>query len=120
MMFLVSISRLYCLYVNTVPLGFILNSAPSIAELNRLVGAKIQDKYHLFGTAVGLEEGYLNSLRVDYPTCQDRFSQLFDKWREYNPDTFTWSTVIHVLKSETINSNDIAQQVIKHLICTNV
>ena len=98
--------------------GSIFNSAPSIADLNRLVGAKIQDKYHLFGTAVGLEEGYLNSLRVDYPTCQDRFSRLFDNWCEYNPDTFTWSTVIHVLRSNTINSNETAQQVIEYLTRT--
>ena len=83
-------------------------SAPSIADLNRLLGAKIQDKYHLFGTAIGFE-GYLNSLHVDYPTCQDRFSRWFDKWREYNPDTFTWSTVIHVLRSDTINSNVTTQ-----------
>ena len=90
-------------------------SAPSIADLNRLVGAKIQDKYHLFGTAIGFE-GYLNSLHVDYPTCQDRFSQWFDKWREYNPDTFTWSTVIHVLRSVVMKQ--LSMQVIQYLTRT--
>ena len=45
----------------------------------QLIGAKIEDKYHLFGTAVGLEEGYLNSLCTDYPTCQERFNQVFNK-----------------------------------------
>ena len=88
---------------------------PSIADLNDLIGAKIEDKYHLFGVAVGLEEGYLNSLRIDYTSCQERFNQVFNKWSQTNPDSFTWDTVINVLQSNTIKAHKVVESIIVHL-----
>ena len=88
---------------------------PSIADLNNLIGAKIEDKYHLFGVAVGLEEGYLNSLRTDYPTCQERFNQVFNKWSQTNPDSFTWGTVINVLQSDTIKAHKVVEIISDYL-----
>ena len=92
-----------------------LQTVPSIADLNNLIGAKIEDKYHLFGVAVGLEEGYLNSLRIDYPTCLERFNQVFNKWSQTDPDSFIWSTVIKVLQSDTIRAHKIIENIIVHL-----
>ena len=92
-----------------------LQAVPSIAVLNDLIGAKIEDKYHLFGVAVGLEEGYLNSLRIDYSTCQDRFNQVFNKWHQTDPDSFTWCTVIKVLRSDTINAHNVVESITVHL-----
>ena len=92
-----------------------LQKVPSITDLNNLIGAKIEDKYHLFGVAVGLEQGYLNSLRTDYPTCQERFNQVFNKWKQTNPDSFRWGTVINVLQSDTINVHDVVESITDYL-----
>ena len=92
-----------------------LREIPSVAVLNDLIGAKIEDKYHLFGVAVGLEEGYLNSLRIDYLNGQDRFNQVFNKWRQTNPDSFTWSTVIKVLQSDTIKAHKVVEIITDYL-----
>ena len=92
-----------------------LQTVPSIAVLNDLIGAKIEDKYHLFGVAVGLEESYLNSLRIDYSTCQERFNQVFNKWSQTNPDNFTWGTVINVLQSDTIKARKVVESITDYL-----
>ena len=92
-----------------------LQASPFIADLNNLIGAKIEDKYHLFGVAVGLEQGYLNSLYSDYPNCRERFNQVFDKWSQTNPDSFTWGTVISVLKSDAINAHKVVESITVHL-----
>ena len=62
--------------------------------------------------AVGLEEGYLNSLCTDYPTCQERFNQVFIKWSQTDPDSFTWGTVIKVLQSDTIKAHELVESII--------
>ena len=92
-----------------------LQEVPSIAILNDLIGAKIEDKYHLFGVAVGLEDNYLNSLRIDYPNCQERFNQVFNKWSQTNPDSFTWGTVINVLQSDTIKAHKVVESITDYL-----
>ena len=99
-------------------LGDTLEGKPSIAALNNLVGAKIEDKYHLFGVAIGLNEGYLRGLDIDYTTCQERFNQIFYKWSQVDPKNFTWKKVIQVLQSDTIRANEVAELVMKHLIGT--
>ncbi|XP_003385845.2 PREDICTED: uncharacterized protein LOC100633676 [Amphimedon queenslandica] len=73
----------------------VLEAEPSLPALNNLVGAKIEDKYHLFGIAVGLNEGYLKGLDKDYPTCQERFNQVFYEWSQVDPNTFKWKTAPH-------------------------
>ncbi|XP_019861244.1 PREDICTED: uncharacterized protein LOC109589631 [Amphimedon queenslandica] len=75
----------------------------------------LQINYHLFGITVGLNEGYLRGLDKDYPTCQERFNQVFYKWSQSHPNTFKWKTVIEVLRSDTIKATSVAELVIEHL-----
>ena len=100
--------------------GTILNSAPNLPELINLVAAKIEDKYHLFGIAVGINDGFLRSLLIDQPNCMDRFIAVLERWKDSNPDTFTWSTVIEVLQSDVIKANEVAQDVMKILAAKTV
>ena len=93
----------------------VLEAEPNLRALNNLVGSKIEDKYHLFGIAVGLNEGYLRGLDKDYPTCQERFNQVFYKWSLAHPNTFKWKNVIEVLQSDTIRATSVAELVIEHL-----
>ncbi|XP_019862554.1 PREDICTED: uncharacterized protein LOC109591219 [Amphimedon queenslandica] len=93
----------------------VLEAEPSLPALNNLVGAKIEDKYHLFGIAVGLNEGRLRGLDKDYPTCQERFNQVFYEWSQVDPNTFKWKTVIEILQSDTIKATSVAELVIEHL-----
>ena len=92
-----------------------LEAEPGLPALNNLLGAKIEDKYHLFGIAVGLNEGFLRGLDKDYTTCQERFHQVFYKWSQTNPDTFKWKTIIEVLQSDAIKATSVAELVIEHL-----
>ena len=55
-----------------------LQAVPSIADLNNLIVAKMEDKYHLFRVAVGLDEYYLNRVCTEYPACQKRFNEVFN------------------------------------------
>ena len=54
-------------------LGDVLKGKPSITALNNLVGAKIEDKYQLFGVAIGLNEGYLRGLHYVSRETQSNF-----------------------------------------------
>ena len=115
MLSVVHLFGLFSTYLCPSVLDDKLQAVPSIAVLNDLIGAKIEDKYHLFGVAVGLEDSYLNSLRIDYPTCQERFNQVFNKWRQTNPDSFTWGTVITVLQSDTIKAHKVVEIISDYL-----
>ena len=100
--------------------GTICNSPPSMPDLINLVAAKIEDKYHSFGIAVGINDGFLRSLLTDQPNCMDRFIAVLERWKDNDPDTFTWSTVIEVLQSDAIKANEVAQDVMKILAAKTV
>lgn len=80
-----------------------------------MVAAKIEDKHFLFGTAVGLNIGYLNSLATDYHTCKERFIQVLWTWSNSKPNEFTWDNVIKALRSDTVDAAEVALDVEDHL-----
>ena len=89
---------------------------PSQQDFMKFVAEKIQDKYKLFGNAVGLDNSYLQSLRVDYHSCIERFIEVFHCWKKSNADNFTWKTVmIEVLRSGTIEAPEVAESLILEL-----
>ena len=45
----------------------------------------------------------------------DRFIAVFNRWKDNDPDTYTWATVIKVLQSDAIGAHAVAQVVMKHL-----
>uniref|UniRef100_A0A1X7SUU6 Death domain-containing protein n=1 Tax=Amphimedon queenslandica TaxID=400682 RepID=A0A1X7SUU6_AMPQE len=92
-----------------------INSPPDIVDLTSLVAAKIQDKFYQFGTAIHLNDGFLKSLYDTYHDPIDRFIAVFNRWKDNDPDTYTWGTVIKVLKSDAIGAHAVAQDVMKHL-----
>ncbi|XP_019854556.1 PREDICTED: uncharacterized protein LOC100633393 isoform X4 [Amphimedon queenslandica] len=92
-----------------------VNSTPDIVDLTNLVAAKIQDKFYQFGTAIHLNDGFLKSLYDTYHDPIDRFIAVFNRWKDNDPDTYTWGTVIKVLQSDAIGAHAVAQDVMKHL-----
>ena len=80
-----------------------------------MVALKIQDKFYQFGTAVRLDDGFLRSLYNDYHDSLVRFIVILNRWKDNDPDTYTWSTVINVLQSDAIGAYAVAQDVKKHL-----
>uniref|UniRef100_A0A1X7UGG2 Death domain-containing protein n=1 Tax=Amphimedon queenslandica TaxID=400682 RepID=A0A1X7UGG2_AMPQE len=92
-----------------------VNSPPDIVDLTNLVAAKIQDKFYQFGTALHLDDSFLRSLYDTYHDPMDRFIAVFNRWKDNDPDTYTWSTVIKVLQSDAIGAHAVAQDVMKHL-----
>ena len=83
-----------------------------------MVATKIQDKFYQFGTAVRLNDGFLRSLYDDYHDSLVRFIVILNRWKDNDPDTYTWSTVINVLQSDAIGAYAVAQDIIKHLATT--
>ena len=86
-----------------------------MVDLINLVAAKIQDKFYQFGTAVRLNDSFLRSLYDDYHDSLVRFIVILNRWKDNDPDTYTWSTVIKVLQSDAIGAYTVAQDIIKHL-----
>ena len=93
-----------------------LDKAPDLAVLFRLVGNKIEDRYHSFGVAVGLSESYLRGIELDCSNCQTKLINVFYSWSRSIPDTYTWRYVINVLESETIKAHETAQGIMEHLL----
>ena len=93
----------------------LLQSAPSISELNDFVGAKMPSKWELFGVQVGLEKCYLDCLCDEYHDSETRFIRIFNEWKDMKTSDFTWGTVIKVLKSNTISEYSLAERVLKYL-----
>uniref|UniRef100_A0A1X7UV74 Death domain-containing protein n=1 Tax=Amphimedon queenslandica TaxID=400682 RepID=A0A1X7UV74_AMPQE len=89
---------------------------PDMVNLTNLVAAKIPDQFYQFGTAVRINDGFLKSLYDTYHNPMDRFITIFNRWKDNDPDTYTWSTVIKVLESDAIGAHAVAQDVKKHLI----
>ncbi|XP_019862576.1 PREDICTED: uncharacterized protein LOC109591248 [Amphimedon queenslandica] len=92
-----------------------IDSPPDMVDLINLVAAKIPDKFYQFGTAVHLNDGFLNSLYDTYHNPMDRFIAVFNRWKDNGPDAYTWGTVIKVLESDAIGAHAVAQGVIEHL-----
>ena len=86
-----------------------------MVDLVNLVAAKIPEKFYQFGTAVRINNGFLKSLYDTYHDPMDRFIAVFNRWKDNDPDTYTWSTVIEVLQSDAIGAYTVAQDVTKHL-----
>uniref|UniRef100_A0A1X7THE4 Death domain-containing protein n=1 Tax=Amphimedon queenslandica TaxID=400682 RepID=A0A1X7THE4_AMPQE len=92
-----------------------VDSPPDMVDLINLVAVKIQDKFYQFGTVLHSDDGFLRSLYVDYHDPIDRFIAVFNRWKDNDPDTYTWATVIKVLQSDAIGAYAVAQDVMKHL-----
>ena len=45
-------------------------------------------------------------------------NQIFYKWSQVDSEMFPWKSVIRVLQSNTIRTNEVAELVIEHLIGT--
>ena len=90
-----------------------------MVDLINLVAVKIQDKFYQFGTALHLNDSFLRSLYDTYHDPMDRFTAVFNRWKDNGPDAYTWGTVINVLQSDAIGAHAVAQDVMKHLTITN-
>lgn len=86
-----------------------------MVDLINWVAARISDKFYQFGTAVRINDGFLMSLYDTYHNPMDRFITIFNRWKDNDPDTYTWRTVIKVLQSDAIGAYAVAQDVMKHL-----
>ncbi|XP_019854350.1 PREDICTED: uncharacterized protein LOC109583440 isoform X2 [Amphimedon queenslandica] len=92
-----------------------INSPPDMVDLINLVAAKIPDKFYQFGTAIRVNNGYLKSLYDTYHDPVDRFTDVLNRWKDNDPDTYTWSTVIKVIQSDAIGAYAIAHDIIEYL-----
>lgn len=92
-----------------------MSSTPEIADLVNVVVSNIEDKYCVFGTLIGLKNCSLGAIERERPNCKERFIEILHKWKEQDPESFTWGTVIKVLQSDALKATKAADVVIDHL-----
>ena len=92
-----------------------MSSTPEIADLVNIVVSNIEDKYCVFGTLIGLKNCSLRAIERERPYCKERFIEVLHKWKEQDPESFTWGTVIKVLQSDALKATKAADVVIDHL-----
>ena len=84
----------------------ILQSEPSLAELDNLVAAKLSAKWIFFGTQVNIKRHTLDEIEKDnHGKCRQCFNQLFNVWYKTKSSPFTWETVIKALYSPAVSEH---------------
>lgn len=86
-----------------------LSSEPQLSDLMNHVAIKILPKWQEFGIALDLALGDLQCLRILEP--QQRFTSIFNKWKEQVTKPYTWLTVIDVLNTPTVGAVNLAQDI---------
>ena len=95
----------------------ILQSKPSLAELDNLVAAELPAKWIFFGTQVNIERHALEEIERDnHGKSRQCFNQLFAVWHRTKSSPFTWEMVIKALYSPAVNEHRVAETVYKHLL----
>lgn len=88
-------------------------------DLVNIIASKIEDKYFLFGTVIGLTQSVLKAIEKERHTCKERFIEVFSRWMIDDPNV-NWRTVIEILQSDALQATATADEVIEHLLNTCV
>ncbi|XP_019854352.1 PREDICTED: uncharacterized protein LOC109583441 [Amphimedon queenslandica] len=93
----------------------ILNSPPKMKDLVDIIASKIEDKYFLFGTLIGLNLSVLRAIETERRTCKERFIEVLSRWINDDPNNVTWRTIIQILQADALQASAIADKAIEHL-----
>ena len=83
-----------------------LNSEPQLPDLMNEVAAKIPAKWLPVGIAVNLAHNDLECLPASDP-CQC-FTSIFATWKRKETKPYTWSTLIHALRTPAVGELNLA------------
>ena len=91
-----------------------LDSEPELPDLMNEVAAEIPCKWRDLGLQLGVSQGVLDGIAASRPEdINNRFSDVFTKWKNQNSPPYTWSTVVHVLQNPAVGQNRLADKIIK-------
>ena len=87
-----------------------LSSEPQLLDLMNHVATKILPKWQEFGIALDLAPGDLQCLRI-LPDPLQRFTSIFNKWKEQVTKPYTWLTVIDALNTPIVGAINLAREI---------
>ena len=91
-----------------------LGSQPELSDLMNEVAAKIPGKWQDVGLQLGMDKGVLDGIALISPGNNNHcYTNVFSRWKNQNLAThpYTWSTVVHVLKSPAVGQNRLAGEI---------
>ena len=90
-----------------------LDSEPSLPLLMDKVAAVIPHKYEMVGLQLGLSLAQLQVIRPQHQSLEDyhrAFREIFNEWRRRGSPTYTWRTLIGVLRSASVGEVLLSDQ----------
>ena len=81
--------------------------------INLLAG--LSSKWRETGTALKVEENYLEGLSTDSYSKVVKLTKVIDKWMHTQPSPVTWETVISAIKCPIINDKKVVDEIYHHI-----
>lgn len=76
---------------------------------------RIADKWRMLGTELDIEYGVMETINTDEPKCLNKLQCLLARWIN-NSNNASWSTMIDALRCNTIDENQLAEEIMADLI----
>ena len=83
---------------------------PVLPDLLNKVAIKIPDKWKSIGIALNIDLAFIRLVEGNQTTSQERYIEIFDKWKKSLSKPYTWLTIIDALESPSVNENRLAQK----------
>ena len=78
------------------------------------VGAIIPAQWRSVGIQLGIHSGQLDGIKEESQGKLMRcFEYIFAKWEDAVTPSYTWSTIVNILLSPSVNKSDLAELLIK-------
>lgn len=83
---------------------------PVLPDLLNKVASEIPNKWKLVGIALNIDLPFIRSVEESQTTSQERYIEIFDKWKKSLSKPYTWLTIIDALESPSVDENRLAQK----------
>lgn len=88
-----------------------LMDSPLHRDLMNHVAVSLATKWRIVGVQLGLSVAKLDEIEVAYVNdCKRCFSAVFSEWENTASLPYTWSTIIEVLKTPSVEENRLAER----------
>jgi hypothetical protein len=83
------------------------------ANLSRLqtLTWSAQPKWFHLGLALGIDETKLKTIKVDFHTVEDQFTEVLSVWLRMSSPQRSWESLVTALKQPTVGFTDLAKSI---------
>jgi hypothetical protein len=72
---------------------------------------KAQPKWFNLGLAVGIDETKLKTIRLDFHTVEEQFTEMLSVWLRMSSPQRSWESLVTALKQPTVGFSDLAKSI---------